>query len=212
MGSAVVGLAVVRMRYILASTIELFNTLHVQGWDGTDPIPNTAAAMLGLATTVNTALGGAGDRMEALLSSAQIIDSVAVEDLSPAGIATQTVVNGNGCDDSGQPTDPETCLVVTLETGFAGRDNRGRLYTGVHAAARLSSVGTLWDSDHATNVGEAIQHVLDAITSDSFGWRPVLYHRHATQHHSADTVTEILTARGRTTPGRQRRRRVGIGS
>lgn len=112
---------------------------------------------------------------------------------------------------------PQSAMVATLRTGFAGRSKRGRLYFG--AFPESAQVDGVWDAAWVT----AFQNALDAMVAAlglggtdpdyQWGvWSRVLGGEDPGPYNLAAGWTPITAAVVRSTVYTQRRRAIGIGS
>jgi len=197
--SALAGLCVVRISGGPVSN-KYVTTLHCRTGAAA---ANTEAGLQGLADAVG---GVVGSDYLPLISNQVPFYDVEVQDLSPTLFSTKFgTVAGTRVNAFAAPA--MASLVATLNTGLQGRDNRGRMYWWGLPIGTLKDDGTGWDSSTVADIDAWMVTLFTAITTATpVEYAPVLYHRAATENHSADTVTTITSATARSNLAAQRRR------
>lgn len=214
--SALSGLAVMRFQGRTASGFPCEITQHIRTGGAA---ANTAEGLAGVAEAGGDWWGSAG--VKALHFNGVGLDQVSVQDLSPTSFATVVVpVGAAGTRGTGAPAAAQDSLVVTKNTGLAGAQFRGRMYTWGALAADLDAAGGLWDQAFADAWTAQVDLLYAAIIAAApVEYAPVLWHQHGygarpkadppvpIDPATIDTVTPVTGATGRVQLAVQRSRR-----
>lgn len=140
------------------------------------------------------------------ISTAYILTKVEVRQVAPLTVEGWDEPVDEGGVQSGDPSPPQTCVIISKLTGLVGRKYRGRVYwvapseTSVSGGALLTGVADAYTAI----VGSML--AIDAIDGSSAVFGMVLFHKEDL------TSTPIVNFVTQPTLGTQRRRRVGVGS
>lgn len=204
MTSALNGLAVARMKFTTGGVIWM-STLHCRQATG---VAHTTSGFAGLADAIDNYMDAAG--LASLLNNSTQYTGMELQDLSPTLFPTIFRTSARTGTRGTSLTPTESALTITWGTGFLGRAFRGRSYMSGAVSGDLDNGGQDWAAAFASQWGTWMAGLLSAIASASpVNYTAVIYHRAAGKFGipAADTVTNILTATGRTELASQKRRR-----
>jgi hypothetical protein len=140
-----------------------------------------------------------------LLTAPWRLESVEVRDVSVAGGAVEIIPTPTGFHglSAGAPDANGIAMTVTLQTGFAGKSQRGRIYDfGLPVASRTE---TQWNEADVAAVQASYQSLLDALTANDSRLQVVSY-QHAGAPRVSAQVTEVIAVRANIPVYRQWRR------
>jgi len=141
------------------------------------------------------------------------------------GLHVAPTAGGN----SGEAMPPQSAIVVTLSTGFAGRSRRGRTYIsgfveafqneGQLTDAIVTAQQTNWDAQIAQYSAagtDPLWYLVVFSTTIAFGCRPGAVHPHTPEHFATPNPLgasfPVISTKVRKIVYTQRRRTIGVGA